>query len=213
MRFPCVDPPHDGEIGSRDRPWQIINTTAADPQLPRLPRNRQRVDMVDHRFALGNSPAQSRIGAERPGQKIIHQRQLADLGMQRLYVDRRLHRSSSHVRSKNTGGTFQKLRAPGRDLVRVNVELLRQLGQRLLPSAAFPTMLRIAGTLGCSALHGCQRHSRLECRTMAPARSLRHHLSCSTAILVTFRQTLHLTHCPDLPSHFYAAIDNLDMAA
>ena len=89
-----VDPPHDGEIGSRDRPWQIIDATAADPQLPRLPRNRQRVDTVDHRFALGNSPAQSRIGAERPEQKIIHQRQLADLGVQRLYVDHRSRRSS-----------------------------------------------------------------------------------------------------------------------
>ena len=60
------------------------------------------------------------------------------------------------------------------------------------------------------ATHGPERevifrqvHLRLECRTVVPARSLRHHLSCSTAILATFRQKLHLTHCPDLPSHLW----------
>ena len=52
-----VDPPHDGEIGRRHRSGQIINAAPADPQLPGLPRQRQCVRTVDHRFALGNSPA------------------------------------------------------------------------------------------------------------------------------------------------------------
>ena len=52
-----VDPPHDGKIGRRHRPWHIINTAAADRQCLRLLHNRQRVDTVDHRFVPGNSPA------------------------------------------------------------------------------------------------------------------------------------------------------------
>ena len=50
---------HDGNIGRRHRLWHIISTAAADPQCLRLPRNRQRVDTVDDRFALGNGPAGS----------------------------------------------------------------------------------------------------------------------------------------------------------
>lgn len=52
-----VEPPHDGEIGRGGRPWQIVDAAATDPQFPRLPAHRQRVRTVDHRFALGNSPA------------------------------------------------------------------------------------------------------------------------------------------------------------
>ena len=47
----------------------------------------------------------------------------------------------------------------------MHVELLRQLGQRLL------------------ALHGSQRHLRLKGRAVVPARSSGHRLSCSAAIL------------------------------
>ncbi len=61
----------------------------------------------------------------------------------------------------------------GRDLVCVNVNLLRQLGQRLL------------------ALLGSEHYRRLESRTVIPARSLGHQLSCSTAILATVRQKQH----------------------
>lgn len=59
------------------------------------------------------------------------------------------------------------------DLVRVNVEPLRQLGKRLL------------------ALHGCQGYLRLEGRAVDPACSLRHLISCSAAMLTAFRQKLH----------------------
>src|SRR6202162_496154 len=57
------------------------------------------------------------------------------------------------------GRPSQKLRLPLRDLIGVNVELLRQLGQRLL------------------ALQSSQCHFRLECRAVVPARSFRHRLS------------------------------------
>jgi hypothetical protein len=87
------------------------------------------------------------------------------------------------IRPENPRCPFQQLPAPDGDLVRVNVKLLRQLGQRLL------------------ALHGSQSHLRLESRTVVPACSPRHLISCSAAILAAFRQKSHLTHCADLPSH------------
>jgi hypothetical protein len=52
------------------------------------------------------------------------------------------------IRPEHPGSPLQKLTAPDRDLVRVSVKLLRQLGQRLL------------------ALYGSQSHLRLECRTV-----------------------------------------------
>lgn len=118
-------------------------------------------------------------GPSAPDKKNVHQRQLADFGMQRLHVDRRLCRFAMAVRSENPGSAFQQLPPPGRDLVRVNVKLLCQLGQRLL------------------APHGSQCHLRLESRTMVPACSLRHLISCSAAILAAFRQKLHLAYCAD----------------
>ena len=72
---------------------------------------------------------QSRL-AERPGQIIIHQRQLADLGAQGLHVDRRLGRFTMAVRPENSCCPFQQLAAPDRDLVRVFVELPSHLYQR-----------------------------------------------------------------------------------
>jgi hypothetical protein len=54
---------------------------------------------------------------------------------------------------ENPGRAFKQLGFPLRDLVGVNVELLRQLGQRLL------------------ALQGGQGHLRLECRRVVPTRS------------------------------------------
>jgi hypothetical protein len=79
--------------------------------------------------------------SERTGQKIVRQRQLADLGVQHLHVDHRFGRAG--LRAEHVRRTFQELRSPLRDQVRMNVELLRQLRQRLLP------------------FHGSQCHPRL----------------------------------------------------
>src|SRR4051794_40128058 len=64
----------------------------------------------------------------------------------------------------------------------MDVELLRQLGQRLL------------------ALDGGQSHLCFESRAVIPARSSRHRLSCSRAILAALRQKLHSSACPNLLS-------------
>src|SRR3546814_17191874 len=55
MQF--VDPTHDRQIAVRHRPRQIVDAAAADPELPRLGGQRQRMITVDHRFALGNRTA------------------------------------------------------------------------------------------------------------------------------------------------------------
>ena len=67
---------------------------------------------------------------ERAGQKIILQRQLADLRMQRLDIGTvlaLLGRSREDFR-----GAVQQLGLPLRDLVRMHIEPLRQLGQGLV---------------------------------------------------------------------------------
>jgi hypothetical protein len=50
--------------------------------------------------------------------------------MEHFWVNRWLCRV--RFACENVGGALQKLSSPRRDLVRVNVELLRQFGERLL---------------------------------------------------------------------------------
>ena len=84
--------------------------------------------------------------------------------MQRLHIHGR-NRLGFCLGAKDARGTFQELRAPLRDLVGVNIELLRQLSQRPL------------------ALDGRQRHLRLEGRAVVPARSSRYGLSLLLGIM------------------------------
>src|SRR6202035_4513549 len=79
--------------------------------------------------------------------------------MERLQIHRQCGGTSLGFSPEYPGRPFEKLRLPLRDLIGVNVELLRQLGQRLL------------------ALQSSQCHFRLECRAVVPARSFRHRLS------------------------------------
>ena len=74
--------------------------------------------------------------------------------MQRLHVDRRL--GALAWRRKRLGRTLQQLRLPLRDLIRVNVVPLRELGHRELAS------YRLKG------------HFRFERRRVIPARSFPH---------------------------------------
>ena len=184
LQVQLVDPAHDGEIGRRHRLGQIIYIAPAECQLPGLTRQRQCVRPVDHRFALGNRPAHcSQDWAQRSGQKIIHKRQLADLGVQCLYVDRRLSSLDPRLAAKYTGSPLKQLPAPLRDLIGMNVKQLGQLRQRLL------------------ALHGSQCHLCLECRTVVPAGSFTHLHSCHTDTMAAVRQKIDLSACAGLPSH------------
>jgi hypothetical protein len=97
--------------------------------------------------------------AKRAFQKIILQRQLSNLRMERFQIHSWSHGAGLGLGPKYSGSPLQKLCFPLRDLVDVHVELLRQLDQRLL------------------ALQGSQRHLCLECRAVVPAYSFRHRLS------------------------------------
>ena len=70
--------------------------------------------------------------------------------MKRLQIDRR-RPGLDFAMPENTGRAFEQLSLPMRDLVRMDIELLRQLGQRLL------------------ALDRGQSHLRLERRCVVPA--------------------------------------------
>jgi len=85
--------------------------------------------------------------------------------MQGLHVDhrfrrrfRRRFRLGLRRRAEHPGGAIEKLVAPLLDLLRMQIEILRQPDQRLL------------------ALNCGHRHSRLECRAVVPARSSCHGL-------------------------------------
>jgi hypothetical protein len=96
---------------------------------------------------------QSRLG-ERAFQKIILQGQLADLGVQRLQIDRRL--AGRGRTTEDVGRSVQQLPSPLGDLRRVHLEVLRNLGHRLVAS------------------DGGQRHLGLECRRVVAPWSLAH---------------------------------------
>src|SRR5688572_27313580 len=93
---------------------------------------------------------------------------------------RRTPTVAATLRAEQPGCPVEKL--PLGNLVGMNVELLCQLGQRLL------------------ALDGGQSHLRLESRCVVPTWSSRHGLSCAARILAAFRQKLHLSRCSDFLS-------------
>ena len=104
--------------------------------------------------------------------------------MQGLHVD---HRFWFGLRGapKNTSRTLKQLVPPLFDLVRVNVEILCQLDQRLL------------------ALDRGHGHFRLECRAVIPARSFCHNhlLACSIMLLLRGKSTY--PSCSNLRSHLW----------
>src|SRR3954463_15876738 len=96
--------------------------------------------------------------------------------MQRFHVDGWRGRVRSRLRAEHPSRPLQELSLPGRDLVGMNVKLLRQVGQRLLTP------------------YGSQGHLRFESRRVVPAWSSAHRFSCSAAILAAVRQKLHLSN-------------------
>src|SRR6516164_11802101 len=88
-------------------------------------------------LAIGRSCARSIIAcaqqtgfAERSFQKIVLQRQLSNLGMERLHVDRWRRRSLATAATENIGCPVLELRFPRCDLIGMDVELPSQPSQR-----------------------------------------------------------------------------------
>ena len=86
---------------------------------------------------------------------IVLQRQLADLGVQRLHVDGGRGRRRTAARTEHIGSPAFELRLPGRDLVRVDVELLRQLSDRPVALDRRNRHLGLEGRLSGSASVVC----------------------------------------------------------
>ena len=172
-----VHPPHDGEIGRRHRPGQVVDAAAADPERLGLLGDRQIVIAVDHRFALSRPALPSA-----PDKKSLASVSSPILACS-VFTSMAGAAVPPRLRTEHPGSPVQKLSLPGRDLVRMHVELLGQLGQRLL------------------APHGSQGHLRLEGRGVVPARSLAHRLSCPRPSWPPSGRNSTHPPCPDSPSH------------
>src|SRR6056297_1695431 len=114
--------------------------------------------------------------------KIVLQRQLSDLRMQGLHVDHRF-RLGRRSMAEDPGRTLEQLVAPLLDLVRMDVEILRQFDQRLL------------------ALDRGHRHFRLEFRAVVPARSSCHGLLLARSIMLPLRGKSTYAGCSDFWNH------------
>ncbi len=122
--------------------------------------------------------------SERAGQKIILQRKLPDLRMKGLHVDCRL-RLSLRGCAEYSGRTLQQLVSPLLDLVRVNVEILRQLDQGFL------------------ALDRSHRDFRLEAGLWFRRGRLVMIFSSLAAIMPPLRGKSTYPDCSDFPNHLF----------
>ena len=133
-----VDAPHDCQISHRNRSGQVIDAVPADPQF----RTCRASGKLCERSIIALRSATDRPSrACRPKNRSpASTRQSC---VQRLPVNRRPTRAMPCPNQTHRPRPPQ-LATPRRDLVRMHVKLLHQLGQRLL------------------ALHGSQCHLRLE---------------------------------------------------
>ena len=154
VQMQLVDPPHHRQIGRRHRPRQVVDAAPAELQDLRLPRQRQLVRAVDHRFALSMPALLSA-----PAKKSFSSASSPILACSAFKSTAGAAAGLAAPEPNTAGRALEQLALPVRDLVGVHIEQLRQLRQRLL------------------ALDGGQRHLRLEGRCVVPARSFAHGLS------------------------------------
>jgi hypothetical protein len=102
--------------------------------------------------------------------------------MQGLHIDGRL-RLGLRGFTEHPGRPLKQLVSPLLDLVRMDVELLRQLDHGLL------------------SLDRGYRHFRLECRAVVPARSSCHGLLLARSIMLPLRGKSTYPGCSDFRSH------------
>ena len=148
-----VDLAHEFEISRRHRARQVIHRAACDAGGFGLLRDAQRMITVDHRFALSN-PALVSAPSKKSFSSVS-----SPIFACKLFKSTLEAAASLLSWPKNPSRAFKELGFPLGDLIGVDVELLRQFGERLLP------------------LHSGQGHLSLEARCVVPARSLAHRLS------------------------------------
>lgn len=175
-----VDPVHQHPIVLRHWAGLVTDTAPADPQDDGLAADAQLGGGIDHFLTLGNRPA----WPSAPDKKIILRRQLSDLRMQCLHIDGLLRLCLRGFPEHPSRG-LKQLIAPLFNLVRMNVELLRQLDHGLL------------------ALDRRHRHFCLECRAVVPTRSSCHGLFLARSIMLLLRGKSTCPGCTDFRSHLY----------
>ena len=135
-----VDPPHHRQIGRRSPAGQVVDAAPAELQGGGLLGDRECVGPVDHRFAL-SIPALLSAPSKKSFSSVISPIFACSVFKSTAGVG-----SAAAARPNTPAAAFQKLRPPLGDLVRVDIEALREFRQRLL------------------ALDGRERHLRLEGR-------------------------------------------------
>jgi hypothetical protein len=134
LHVQLVDPVHQLQISVRHRAGLVVDAAPADPQHEDLAADAQLRGGIDHLLALGNRPAfpsapdkKSFSSAfARSLEPVAFTGSPHDLRMQGLHVDGRF-RIGFRGFAEHPGRAIKKLIAPLLDLVRVDVELLRQL--------------------------------------------------------------------------------------
>ena len=119
-----VETPHDGKVGLRHRPRQVVDAAAADAQNLGLLGDRQIVRAVDHRFALSNPALVSA-----PSKKSFSSVSSPILACSD-FTSTAGGAAGVAARTEYIGSPTLKLRLPRGNLIGVNVELLGKLRQR-----------------------------------------------------------------------------------
>ena len=140
LQMQLVDPAHQCEIGVRNRARQVIDAAPADPERLGLTAEAQPMVAIDHRFALGRRPALPSATAKKSFSSVS-----SPIFACRVFTSTAGAASPGGRVPEHARCALQKLRAPLRDLVRVHVELLGQLSQRLLASDGRQCDLRFEG--------------------------------------------------------------------
>src|SRR5262245_54194859 len=144
LKVQLVQPAHERKIARRHGNRLVVDAAPGDPQGSALLRHRQRMTAVDHRLALGNPALPSAAS----------KKSFSSVSSPILACSALMSTGGADV-----GGAFEKLILPDRDLVDVNIKLLRQLSKRAI------------------ALDSSECHFCLESRGVVPARSLLHGVS------------------------------------
>ena len=168
------------------RPWQVIDAAPADPERLGLPGDRQIM-----RSGRSSLCAQQTGLAERAGQKIV-----APASARRSW-----HAASSHRPGSAASAFGFRSRTP------------RQPRPEAAPSSC---VIWLGCTSNCCAssasvfspFTAAKATFALKAGVWFRRGRLRHRLSCAAAILAAVRQKLHLSRCPDFPSHLCSPLQS-----
>ena len=160
---------HEGEVGRRHRARQVVHRAARDADGLGLLGDAQRMITVDHRLALSNPALLSA-----PSKKSFSKVSSPILACRAFTSTARRCRRRAAARPEHVRRAAFELRLPARDLVRVDVELLRHLRNRPLTLDRRQRHLGLEGrrvvppSVFCSSSLLIRRHNRARCQADIP---------------------------------------------